>query len=64
MSLSDRPKAAKETAAACVLCGATQDLVRDEQVEGVFYCPKCLERHRRHGQQIEDRGEPEPSWDG
>ena len=64
MSLREKPETAKDPTAACVYCGATDHLVRDEHVEGVFYCPRCLERHLRHGQQIDDRGEPEPSWDG
>jgi hypothetical protein len=50
--------------AACVYCGATDDLVQDEHLEGLYYCPRCLERHLRHGQQIDDRGEAEPPWDG
>lgn len=53
-----------EEPAACVYCGATDDLVQDEHLEGLFYCPRCLERHLRHGQQIDDRGEAEPPWDG
>ncbi len=50
--------------AVCVYCGATEGLVEDEHLKGLFYCPRCLERHVRHGQQIDDRGEAEPPWDG
>jgi len=51
-------------AAACVYCGETEGLVRDDHLETLYYCPKCLDRHVRHGQQIDDRGEAEPPWDG
>ncbi len=51
-------------AATCIYCGATDDLVQDENLEGLYYCPRCLDRHIRHGQQIDDRGEAEPPWDG
>ncbi len=50
--------------AACVYCGATKDLVADDHLEGLYYCPVCLDRHVRHSQQIDDRGEAEPPWDG
>ena len=50
--------------AACVYCGATENLVADDHLEGLFYCPSCLDRHQRHSQQIDDRGEAEPPWDG
>jgi hypothetical protein len=50
--------------AACVYCGATENLVADDHLEGLYYCPTCLDRHLRHGQQIDDRGEAEPPWDG
>lgn len=60
----DRDIKVTADAAACVYCGATEDLVRDDHLEGLFYCPKCLDRHVRHGQQIDDRGEAEPPWDG
>ena len=49
---------------ACVYCGATESLVADEHLEGLYYCPTCLDRHVRHGQQIDERGEAEPPWDG
>jgi len=51
-------------AATCVYCGETEDLVPDDHVEGLFYCPACLDRHVRHAQQIDDRGEVDPPWDG
>jgi len=50
--------------AACVYCGATGDLVPDENVEDLFYCRTCLDKHIRHGQQITERGEPESPFDG
>lgn len=50
--------------ATCVYCGATENLVEDEFLEGLYYCPSCLERHRRHSQQIDELGEAEPPWDG
>lgn len=48
----------------CVYCGAGGVLIPDEHLEDLFYCPSCLERHRRHSQQIEDLGEAEPPSDG
>lgn len=50
--------------AACVYCGAGEDLVPDENVEELFYCRTCLDKHIRHGQQITERGEAEPPFDG
>lgn len=49
---------------ACVYCGATENLTPDENVEDLYYCAACLEKHRRHGQQITERGEAEPPFDG
>jgi|APFre7841882590_1041340.scaffolds.fasta_scaffold59323_2 hypothetical protein len=48
----------------CVYCGATDDLVADQDLEDLYYCQTCLEKHVRHGQQIEERGEAEPPFDG
>lgn len=48
----------------CVYCGASEDLVADPDVEDLFYCASCLEKHRRHGEQIAERGEAEPPFDG
>ena len=50
--------------AACVYCGATENLVADDNLVGLYYCPACLDRHLRHSQQIDDRGEADPPWDG
>jgi hypothetical protein len=50
--------------ATCVYCGTTEDLVPDENVEDLFYCRTCLDKHIRHGQQITERGEAEPPFDG
>lgn len=48
----------------CVYCGTTDDLVADEDLEDLHYCRTCLEKHLRHNQQIEERGEAEPPFDG
>jgi len=48
----------------CVYCGATEDLVADHEIEDLFYCNACLEKHLRHDQQIDERGEAEPPFDG
>jgi len=50
--------------AACIYCGATEDLVPDENMEDLYYCRTCLDKHLRHRQQISDRGEAEPPFDG
>jgi len=50
--------------AGCVYCGATENLVEDDHLEGLYYCPTCLDRHVRHNEQIVDRGEADPPWDG
>ncbi len=50
--------------AKCVYCGATEDLVPDQDLEDLFYCRSCLEKHLRHGEQIAERGEAEPPFDG
>lgn len=50
--------------AKCVYCGATDDLVPDQDLEDLFYCRSCLEKHLRHGEQIAERGEAEPPFDG
>jgi hypothetical protein len=49
---------------ACVYCGATEDLVPDQDIEDLHYCRTCLEKHLRHDRQIEERGEAEPPFDG
>jgi len=48
----------------CVYCGATDDLVADQDLEELFYCRSCLDKHLRHGEQISERGEAEPPFDG
>jgi hypothetical protein len=48
----------------CVYCGTMDDLVADEELEDLHYCRTCLEKHLRHDQQIEERGEAEPPFDG
>ena len=50
--------------AKCVYCGATEDLVADQDTEDLWYCRSCLEKHTRHGEQIAERGEAEPPFDG
>lgn len=49
--------------ARCVYCGTADDLVEDQNLLDLYYCRTCLEKHRRHDQQIE-RGEAEPPFDG
>ena len=56
MSAKDQPK--------CVYCGAAEDLVADEDLEDLYYCRSCLEKHQRHERQIAERGEAEPPFDG
>ncbi len=56
MSVKEQPK--------CVYCGATEDLVPDRDTEDLWYCRACLDKHLRHGEQITERGEAEPPFDG
>jgi len=50
--------------AVCVYCGATEDLVADENLADLHYCRVCLDKHVRHREQITERGEAEPPFDG
>lgn len=38
---------------ACALCGATEDLVPDPNLESVWICRRCLERTEAHQAAIE-----------
>lgn len=48
----------------CVYCGATEELVPDEELEEVWYCAPCLGRREEH-QAVIDHGfdDEEPSSD-
>jgi hypothetical protein len=44
----------------CCLCGRREDLVADENVEGVFTCRECLERVATQNERIREGLEDEP----
>ena len=44
----------------CAMCGATEDLIEDPNVEGVFHCRVCLDRSRKQDSSIEDGMDEEP----
>jgi len=45
---------------ACYLCGAEEDLVPDEHVEGLWICGPCLERVAAQNELIRRGIEEEP----
>lgn len=52
MSQEERPE--------CCLCGAREQLVPDEHVEGLFTCRRCLERVASQNERIREGLEDEP----
>ncbi|HYO47554.1 MAG TPA: hypothetical protein VEY33_12790 [Gemmatimonadota bacterium] len=44
----------------CCLCGQRDDLVPDENVEGLFTCRGCLERVASQNERIREGLEDEP----
>jgi hypothetical protein len=44
----------------CCLCGAHEDLVEDEHVDGLFTCRPCLERVASQNERIREGLEDEP----
>lgn len=44
----------------CCLCGAREDLVADENVEGLFTCHSCMERVASQNERIREGLEDEP----
>ena len=44
----------------CCLCGRREDLVADENVEGLFTCHSCMERVASQNERIREGLEDEP----
>ena len=36
----------------CMTCGSTENLVEDQNNEGIYYCLHCLERAWRHDEMV------------
>lgn len=56
--MSDKTQDAFEHA--CTLCGAEEDLVPDENVDGLWICRPCLERAAAQNELIRRGIEEEP----
>ena len=52
MSGDERPE--------CSLCGAREELIADEHIEGLFTCRRCLERVANQNERIREGLEDEP----
>ncbi|MBC8478742.1 hypothetical protein H8D51_04280 [bacterium] len=49
-----------EDAEQCSICGSTEQLRPDTQLEDVYYCGRCWERARRQQQAIDEGYEVNP----
>ncbi len=55
-----RRRKRKREAPACILCGATERLQPDAELEDVYYCERCWQRYQLQQRAIDEGYEPEP----